>query len=172
MTSAPGHNPTKKHLHKLSLFSTSGALVQWLWEETDVPKVVGSNKGRKFFFAIFIFKDSDWLKKLNILSECLKNKKKQRKFILNLISLQDYAHHQHPFSLFNSFPDRSCDNEQHWDRSPGIHGRRSTNQDFRRGCSRCSCRSRFSNVQGETWIKYINNSVASQNTAINQFGIS
>ena len=35
------------------LKSWLGALVQWLWEETHVPKVVGSNPGTVYWMAIF-----------------------------------------------------------------------------------------------------------------------
>ena len=31
----------------------AGALVQWLWEETHVPKVVGSNPGTVYWMDIF-----------------------------------------------------------------------------------------------------------------------
>ena len=30
-----------------------GALVQWLWEKTHVPKVVGSNPGTVYWMEIF-----------------------------------------------------------------------------------------------------------------------
>ena len=34
-------------------FRRAGALVQWLWEETHVPNVVGSNPGIVYWMDIF-----------------------------------------------------------------------------------------------------------------------
>ena len=33
--------------------NSAGALVKWLWEETHVPKVVGSNPGTIYWVDIF-----------------------------------------------------------------------------------------------------------------------
>ena len=35
--------------------SRAGALVQWLWEETHVPKVVGSNPGAVYWMEMTFF---------------------------------------------------------------------------------------------------------------------